>query len=241
MLNYSSHYKHLANKTIDWLGSDKKEYYEYNLKHRFNQLQDNGWINTRFTYKFNSHGFRCSEFVVSNTIMFLGASITMGIGVPEHARWTNIVANNLNLFCANFGIDGSSCDTAFRFCHGYIDKIQPKIIVLLRPAGIRLEMVSNSEIHNIPHSTSRQYEDQDFYKEWIMDDNNNQFNFLKNIYAISHLCMLRKIKFLHVAELNVKLDLGRDLHHPGIKCHEILAKNILTQIDKLNHGPNYGN
>lgn len=64
-------------------------------------LEKNNWINNSFTYSFNRDGFRCKEFTDGPNIMFLGCSLTVGIGIPESTRWTDIVADKLNLRCAN--------------------------------------------------------------------------------------------------------------------------------------------
>ena len=95
--NYNSYYKEYANKSLDWLPMDTKELYEKNLKEKYQLLKQHDWIDKSFTYKFNSHGFRCEEFTNKPTIMVLGCSFTCGIGLPIEFIWPELISKNLNL------------------------------------------------------------------------------------------------------------------------------------------------
>lgn len=230
-LNHDSLYKKLAGKTVKWLPSDTDRQYRYNLEKNYDQLKINGWVDhPGFTYSFNKYGFRCSDFSDEPTAMFLGCSNTLGTGIPENDRWSDIVANTLNLKCANLGIGGSSLDTAFRLCHGWLDKINPKIVILRRPPGIRFELVTAV---NQQHFAAWPGPNDSLYKLWAQDNNNAEFNAIKNISAIEYMCFLRKIKFVDLKSFYKSLpspDLGRDLIHPGIKCNKLFAEKALSSI-----------
>jgi len=234
--NYNSHYKKYANQSLDWLTMDTQILYEKHLKLNYSMLLKNNWIDYKsFTYKFNSHGFRCNEFNDSPTIMFIGCSNTCGVGLPIETIWPELVSKNLNMQCANLGQAGGSNDTAFRLCHGWIDKIQPKIVVLLNPPGVRLEIVTNK--HNIRHLNPQwgnDLEDYPFLKEWCMDNNNNYFNILKNTLAIENVCKSKNIKFVCFTLKEWwsirKPDLARDLTHAGIVSNHNFAEYALTKI-----------
>jgi len=227
--NYDSIYKIYANQSIDWLRMDTKELYEKNLKEKYQLLKQHDWIDKSFTYKFNSHGFRCDEFTDKPTIMFLGASVTCGIGLPIEFIWPEVVSKNLNMHCANLGIGAGSNDSAFRLCNGWIDIINPQLVILLPPPPDRLELLNSTVINNVclswdtPNNT--------FLKEWIMDDNNSYFNNLKNKLAIQHICATRNIKFLSVEFGSpYSIDLARDLCHGGIQSNKIFAEHVLTKL-----------
>ncbi len=232
--NFDSAYKFYANKTLDWLPMDTKELYQKNLKHRFNDLMKYGWVDNHFTYKFNSLGFRCDEFTSDPTIMFLGCSYTIGMGLPIEKIWPELVSQKLKMRCANLGIGGGSSDGAFRLCYGYIDKIKPQIVVFMSPPGIRFELVTNNSINNVMVSDC----DYDLFKEWAIDENNNYFNLQKNILAIQMLCQQRNIKFVNVKHdlLHINYDiiptisLARDLAHPGVEAQIYGAEKILSLI-----------
>ena len=229
MPNYNSIYKELAGQTVNWLSGDSLKLYNKNLINRYDDLKKHNWIDNHFSYTFNSLGFRSNEFTQDPTIMFLGCSYTMGLGLPVDFIWPELVSKNLKMNCANLGISGGSCDTAFRLCHGYIDRIKPKVVVLMIPPGVRCENVNDKDVHNILIGNVK-YEY--YFKTLSVDENNNYFNREKNILGIKMLCTERNIKLVVVDcdELNCADSLARDLSHCGIESHNIFYKKILEQI-----------
>lgn len=229
MPNYNSFYKYLANRKKYWLPGDTLELYKENLINRYDDLKRNNWINSRFTYDFNSLGFRCKEFTHEPSIMFLGCSYTMGLALPVETIWPELISKQLKMNCANFGISGSSSDTAFRLCHGYIDIIKPKLVIFMVPPSIRFENVNDNRVSNVIISNP-QYTD--FFKLWGIDDNNSYFNNEKNILAIKMLCHERNTKLIVVKydELHCSNSLARDLAHWGVESHNIFSNKLLEQI-----------
>jgi len=225
-INFDSPNKEFAGQTNIWVSGDTKKLYKSNLKHRYDILEKYGWVDNYFTYTFNSHGFRCGEFTDSPTIMFLGCSHTMGIGIPEHCRWSDIVANSLNLKCANLGIGGGSTDTAFRLCYGWIDRIKPTIVVFREPPGVRLEIITRYGFMNIGIWNR----EDSFFRYWAQCEDNTQLNLIKNSMAMEYICQQRNIKFVKIPEINDTSDFGRDLLHPGIKANQDVANLVLSLI-----------
>lgn len=229
-LNFNSPYLQYANQTLSWLPMDTEERYQLHLKTHYEQLRENGWIDNSFDYRFNSYGFRCQEFNNVDNMMFLGCSLTVGIGIPEKNRWTDIIANKLNLRCFNLGIGGSSSDTAFRLFYGWIDKLKPKIVVFARPPGIRFEIVLPEKIEafNVYYSMN----DREFMEKWISDETNNHMNFLKNKLSIEYICKQKNIKFVFLEHpIHARQDLGRDLSHPGIISNKLFAESIMMLME----------
>jgi hypothetical protein len=228
-----------ANKTYRWLGTDNEQFYLENLKdpNKKKLLEDNGWINRQFDYTFNSHGFRCKEFSDLPSIVFLGCSHTMGVGIPQEYTFAEIVARETNLNCVNLGVSGSSIDTAYRMAVHWLPKLNSKFCVLFPTDNSRVELFYLESIPlsltswtlnspNIPKSA------RDFYKIWSYNENNLIINHQKTIEAIEHVSYRNKTP-LHIAEfalLERTNDLGRDLAHHGIKWHELMAQNILSNI-----------
>ena len=231
--NYNSLYKKYANQSLDWCPMDTEILYDKNYKERFELLESNGWLNSKFKYTFNSHGFRCDEFTEHSTIMFLGCSHTMGIGLPIETVWSSIVAKKLNMHYANLAIGGSASDTAFRLCHGWIDKVKPKIVIFLEPPGFRIELV-NDHHSNIINVNNTAY--LNFIKEWNYSDDNTYFNSQKNQLAIKALCQDRKIDYFHFKSSQLTdyaLDLARDLAHSGPKTHQCFADYVVDKINRF--------
>lgn len=245
-MNYDTIYKKYANKTINWCPMDTKELFEKNLITKIDQLEKFNWVNRSFTYNFNSHGFRTEKFDDKPSIMFLGCSNTMGIGLPLESTWADIVSRKLKLKNVNLGIGGSSPDTAFRMCHGYLNKINPKIVIYLEPPGIRselyYEMPSNYNgincwknlgvgvLHNDIHSW--------YTKEWAVTDINHYFSCEKNLMAINYLCNKKNTKFYYISssthndfcgQVLVK-DLARDLAHHGEGINKTFADYVLREL-----------
>ena len=229
MYNFNSYYKNVANQKLNWLPMDTEELYLKNLRNRYEELKSYGWIDNHFTYDFNSLGFRCKEFTDEPTIMYLGCSYTIGIGLPVEHIWPELLSKELNLKCANLGIGAASLDTAFRLCLGYIDKINPKIVILLVPPGIRCEFVTANKIENYAS-----WNTDNIFIKWSIDENNSYFNSQKNILAIEMLCQSRNIKFVcrNSSELHDSSDisLARDLAHRGIQEHLYFSKKLISII-----------
>lgn len=240
-VNFTSYYKKHASQELSWLISDGRDLFEFNLKNRYDDLKRFGWLDKKITYKFNSMGFRCEEFTDQPSAMFLGCSMTVGIGLPVEETWPSIVSKSLNLQCANLGIGGSSPDTAFRMCLGYIDKIKPKVVVYNQPPPGRLEIINSeqepSAVNLIVKDLPVDYLD-DYLKKYIIDISNFNVNYLKNYFAIKLLCEERNIKFVSFGNFKKRGigmpwnpdDLARDLIHPGTRQNRDFASYVLTHI-----------
>ena len=234
MFNEIDHqYSLYKNQELDWLTSDDEDLYLEHTKTNFNDLNEYGWINRKFTYKFNSHGFRCDEFRRVDNIAFFGCSFTCGIGLPLENTWAYHVSNNLKLKNFNLGIGSTGADTSFKLANHYIHQIQPKLVVYLEPPPGRFSINSAIFNHvcnlNVGNTDSKF---KDFYNHWLSNPENSNLDYLKNKLAIEALCHRNKIKFVyaHCDEMH-KIDLARDLAHPGIKSNLEFAELILRRIN----------
>jgi hypothetical protein len=234
-INYDSCYINnfnsgsLANRTVKWLPWDTEERYIENLKLNPQALESNGWINKEFTYQFNSFAFRCEEFTNDPSILFLGCSHTVGVGLPIEHTWPTVVANKLNLKCFNLGQGGSSTNTAYRLGSHWIPKLLPKIVVLLIPDMHRLELIDDDYINFLTPMSLGKY--LNFYNTWLSDDANCYLNSEKNVFALAHLSNFHGCKFIPVEVSNLQgLDRARDLVHFGTQANLNLADTVLNLI-----------
>jgi hypothetical protein len=231
-INYESVYKEFANQTIDWISGDTKETYENNLIGRKSLLENQNWLNNKVTYKFNSHGFRCEEFTNSPSAMFLGCSFTLGLGVNVEQSWTTIVSDSLNLKCINLGQAGGSNDTAFRLGSHWIEKLQPKLVVLLTPSAHRHELIEKEMIHFFTPQRINQDRFSPYLNTWLSNETNSTMSALKNTLALEYICLQNKIKFVKYDASNFRrLDYARDLAHPGVESHKELASKMLNLVE----------
>ena len=223
-------YSELADQTFDWYPMDSKERYEENLKNKLYELQKFNWVDSTFTYKFNSHGFRCEEFTAEPSVMFLGCSHTCGIGLPLENTWTYLVSKQLNLNMINLGLGGSGPDTAFRLANHYIPQLKQKIVIYLQSYKERFSLLTKDKVHQFsPIFYPKEFEK--FYFEWISYEENIILHELKHNLAIEMLCNKNNIKLI---TFNIdcfgELDFARDLNHRGIKSNEEFSKLVLNAI-----------
>lgn len=235
-----------ANKEVDFFSTDTEELYKQNLIKHPKQMEAFNWTSNTFKYKFNSQGFRSDEFT-TDSIMFLGCSITQGIGMPIEDIFPTIISKKLNVKHCNLGLERTSANTAFRLAYHYLPIIKPKILVstLLYPHRLELLLMDRA-IHFIPNP---KYQDRDafsikhyveYYGKWISQAENYELNYKKNILAINQLCDDLNIKFVNFIDLlphqkaismmqdnNSK---ARDLVHPGFSTHQIMAEVILNVL-----------
>lgn len=234
-------YSRYKNQELNWLTSDDEDLYLEHVKTNFNELSEYGWVDRKFTYKFNSHGFRCDEFSHDNNIAFFGCSFTCGIGLPLENTWAYHVANNLKLKSFNLGIGSSGPSTAFRLANHYIPQIKPKLVVYFEPPPGRFS-ISSADGHIYDFNVNKSlgkfkiYADkgfEHFYNHWLSNPENSDLDYLKNKIAIESICHQNKIKFVYAGCNEMpKIDLARDLGHSGVKSNLQFAELILNRISK---------
>ncbi len=227
----SMHYE-LAGQELEWLPMDTQELFDKHLKDPGNPLLAEGWIDKKFSYKFNQHGFRSDEFVDEDSVLFLGCSHTMGIGIPWETTWPYIVSRNLKLKCYNLGIGGGSNDLAFRLAYNYIPFLKPKMVIFLVISNARLELLSQNETSiNLTPGWVSSLKNDEFYKSWLMNDGNLNANLAKNYLAIEYICKMNSIKFISHEQTEIPcLDKARDLAHRGIRSNSEFANRVLQKI-----------
>lgn len=217
---------------------DNEERYQSNLNETESRakLAGSGWIDNSFSYTFNSHGFRSEEFDgVGPSIMFLGASIVLGTGCPYEYTWPYLVSKELKLTNYNLGISGGSNDSSFRIAKHYLPHLKPDIIIYVNSYNWRLDLVTDHRIFtfwNIDYNTPKMYKP--FYKEWLRCPENADLNYLKNTYALYELADQYSIPIVEIdgyeLHLMSKHTYGRDIMHPGLDGHEIIANFVLSKI-----------
>lgn len=235
-INYESIYIQHANSTIDWCPMDNKELYESNYKKKYYMLLENGWINSTVSYTFNKHGFRCPDFTDSPSIMFLGCSLTIGIGINIEESWSYQVANYLNLAFVNLGQGGGSNDTAFRLGYHWISRLKPKIVYFMKAEPQRTEIITDRGINVILPNHDILPEFKGYYSSWITEPTNSKMNYMKNELALKTLCAENNCLFVTdnaVDRFKNRVDLARDLAHPGIKTNQLIAESVINRLNML--------
>lgn len=101
----------------------------------------------KIEYKLNSYGIRSREFDVDHELVVAGCSFTYGTGIPEHARWSDMLAEKLNVSVANVSFPGAPTEMILLNLFRYLklkDK-DPKYIAVLLPDFLRVSYLRNKE------------------------------------------------------------------------------------------------
>jgi len=239
-----------AGKTFAWCGSDTEQRFDGNMADPKNRkrLENNGWARDSISYTFNKDGFRSEEFNYEpdNSVLFLGCSLTIGIGMRLEDTWTYKVANTLGLRRYNIGVGASSADTCFRLSHHWIPRLRPKYVMMMTPGNMRMEMVLDKHLVNLTpntpnnarHTNAHHVEMlQGFYDVWLSHPANSELNRLKNVMGVQTICNSIGIPLVEMpAEEALKVidwklrATGRDLMHPGREWNDRVAQVFLEKL-----------
>jgi hypothetical protein len=176
----------------------------------YEKIPDKKRINTvddYNTYKINRYGLR-GEFDDNSDILASGCSITFGLGVPELARWSNLLSNKINKSVVNLGIEGASvksiCTGIIQYC---MNKKMPKEIFCLFPSFFRNTIVVDKEFYEPSNEESPASDflrlayaepDIDYYKNYIVMTSRNK-TYTKNSVSL-HQLILDSVNFIYILE-----------------------------------------
>lgn len=240
--NYGkSIYHRQANTTQKWCPIDSEENWKSHIRNpeKARTLYNLGWTEENITYTFNSHGFRADEFE-GDGIIFLGCSLTAGIGMDLERTWTHKISTTLGLKNWNLGQGGGANDTCFRLGSYWIPTIQPKMVCMFSPSKYRLEIVKPHQSDTFLPNSQRSLK-HDLYRDWLSTDINGKLNASKNISGLKILCQEFGIPF-HCLSVDEPManggtphenDYGRDLVHPGHLWNNDVANKFLGIINEI--------
>ena len=238
------HQRRYSNKDVRWVPGDDENKYIHNMKTHRDLMAYSGWDGERadFTYKFNSHGFRAEEFSDEPSVMFLGCSMTMGVGIELEHTWAFKVAQDLGLKNHNLASGGSSNDACYRLFAHWHRIHKPKIVIHYSPPPERMEVFDDrGTINNLLPSVVDNVEKNKLYKIWISNEINSAMNEQKNRHAIELFCMREGIRYHWLGHHQMfptdhgfeydKKSFGRDLLHPGAYWHRNMHKRIMSELN----------
>jgi hypothetical protein len=142
----------LRNTTSKSSGADNEKTWAENIKKNIKTYGEND-----FVYKFNSLGFRSSEFDNNDPIkiLYLGCSVTEGTGLPIEHIWASFLNNQISeeigkpIKLYNVSRGGNSIDTIVR--HAYLtikNNFKPDFVFFMMPSITRKEVIIDSKSLN---------------------------------------------------------------------------------------------
>jgi hypothetical protein len=228
-----------AGRTYEWLSMDTEESFQRLMQdpeHR-QYFCSKGWDRPgAITYKINSHGFRSEEFdSTAASLVSLGCSFTNGIGLPETATWSHLVAQATGLKNYNLAWPGTSADTCFMLAQYWLPVLRPQLVVMAAPPKHRFDLIS--EDPKLPHNTYMPSAtwiplDDHFVKTWLLNDRNAELNNSRNQWAVQGLCADLGITCLTYdahecfSKSREESEYARDYKHAGPRGHQLLAERI---------------
>jgi hypothetical protein len=217
------------NTTLYWDATDTEE----NLNKNPNRQE---WMNIDIPYVYNSTGFRTYNLDLyrdKKVNIALGCSHTLGVGIAESMRWSNLIEQATGIPMLNFGVGGGTTDTVARIMTNVVSLFSVQTAYIFWPEASRFEKYypNRPEIIPIINIVSKSASIEDV---WYMSKSESANRFFKN-QAIVY--MLSKIYNFSINELDSNtffsqygmLDLARDGSHPGPKTHQKIAEYFLTQ------------
>jgi hypothetical protein len=239
-MDLSNHHSQnsFKNSIHDWIGADTQILFEEHIKDpvRKYQLEKYGFFdsNNPISYKFNQDGFRCKNFDDSNSMIALGCSFTMGVGLHAENTWPSIIEQQLKLTVWNLGIGGASMDTCFRMLNYYISKLNAKCVLALGPPNQRFELHTDGGVKCFMPSENKHPVQQ----YWYQNETNGELNYYKNCLAIQQLCQQRGKKCVigYASDLLIKKNPSdqwpgaRDMLHAGAQEQQSCAGYFLKAI-----------
>jgi hypothetical protein len=239
-----------AGKTLNWCQTDAEDLFERNIADPVKraQLEKFGWTRDNISYTFNKDGFRSEEFTYepNDSVLFLGCSITTGIGVDLESSWAYKVANTFGLRRYNLGIGAGSADTCFRLAHHWIPRLRPKYVVMLTPMVGRMEVVLDEQgiVQLLPNSFAhldQHKRNEPFYNSWLSHPANTELNRLKNVMGVQTICNSIGVPLVEMSVDDtyfkgkaIILDSdARDLMHPGREWNEYIAQMFIEKLSEL--------
>jgi hypothetical protein len=154
----------------------------------------------------------------------------MGTGVQESDTWPGQLQKLSGMTVANLGHAGSSNDTAFRFANYYLSQLKPQFAVWLQTDNHRLELLDDYfplSYNILANDSNNLFARDKFIKTWFSSSSNELLNCQKNTLAFKQLCNDLGIPYLIMPRYLVsRLDLSRDIVHPGKKSYQHLAEYV---------------
>jgi hypothetical protein len=216
-------------------------------------LKNLGWDKTSIQYRFNNYGFRSdNDFDIESPSpgpMFIGCSLTMGIGLNIEDIWSHKVHSMIGGTFYNLGQGGAGSETSYRLLKAWVSIVNPTAVYTLGSFEPRRELLSDTSSNWFTSSskigaawfTPHLNEQTEVFKRWFSSDAETEISRHRAFDAIRWVCKengtplyspSRELCAEAIQIANSSFSVARDLKHPGTAFHTHLANNV-NVWDKL--------
>ena len=217
---------------FDWEGTDDKKQYKISKKIHGNIPP----VSNNVTYTLNRYGYRCPEFNKidwTNSIVTLGCSHTLGIGINNDETYSNLLQESLNIPVINLGQGGT--DLWYQIYNAIeVMKLNVRGVILQVPSKERLTIFkgNNKSLSMGPWNIVR-------YKQMVDLWGNNKNLQQWHLFGYDYIKKILGDKLLYSfsitdPDLPIEhirgVDKARDLGHYGIKTNQLIAKRITEEL-----------
>lgn len=234
------------------IGADSKNHFEDHLR---TQPKDWEYRTKQVLYNRNSLGHRCKELedLQDEFILFIGCSLTEGVGVALEDTFTFKLAQALNIDYYNLGLAGSGADLLCENLSNWFKHIKkiPKLVVIqwpapnrhyqkftdgLTPVGAWIAVRNSSVSEKVKQATKYDFVNDKVINNFVQASNAGYFEHYSNVLRTTTINFLdcMGIKYIEFTDEDFpKLDVGRDLIHPGSKSNNELARIVKIKSEPL--------
>ncbi|MAI37786.1 MAG: hypothetical protein CBB67_005800 [Alteromonadaceae bacterium TMED7] len=134
------------NNSPKWMATDNPENWENS---KFDAAWRKKWLHEDISYNLNSEGYRTKErdeIDWGNSVVVIGDSCTLGIGVPERMTVSDQLSKRINKPVINLGVAGSSNLFMMYNAAKLIENFTPYAVVVVWSTAERFPRLSSPEI-----------------------------------------------------------------------------------------------
>lgn len=228
-------------KVMQWCPMDDEALYKKHMSvnKTAEKIRACGWTDSNIEYRFNNSGFRTDDDF--DTIspkpgnIFLGCSVTVGIGINVEDTWGYKVNKQLGGVFYNISNGGGGLETFYRLLKYWAPIIRPKKIFTLGAFSVRREFFK--EECPIMLGAWVRGDDLKFLKNYMTSNYEVSINELRTWDAIRMIASdvgaeiyAPSIKAVQEAQYFSKDSWARDLTHQGKEFHNYIASSAFEKI-----------
>ena len=232
--------------THNWIGTDTEE----NYKNRGNKR----YSTTDISYELNSNGYRCPEFDigVKQQPLFIGCSVTFGVGLKTDEIWTHHIyewlrkkyPRNVSQY-NNLSNGGSGWDYVARTLMQVVPILQPSIVIAYMPTITRRELFwgrNNIGFQWVPNTGQLVDTPLQYIERLATQDQYTFYRTMMNLRMIEFVCSSSNTKLIWTT-WDYEAEKVLKLYPPQSGYFDSLRSSVGSRVpdfarDGLHPGPN---